>query len=392
MKCRYCNKEYGNSIGLSNHERGHNSEYNSFTGLKGLCWSSNYENILRWEKGETSNLLPPVGVTIDLTTTCNLRCNHCNATRSLDKKLFLDYDEVIKIIDYLSEWRDEYCNNTVLRSCCFAGGGEPTLHPKFTDIITYAHKKGFQVGISTNGTALLNGEVRAAIINHAEFCGISMDSGTKETWCKIKNRKDYNYDIIIKGLGLLLKDYKKSRRRPRRVDLVYKFLITEYNQHEILLAAKLAKSLGFSTFFARPAAVEGLEAFEGHKLAFNVEDIKSQMTTCKELETNKFKVYGSFNRVNPETYGRIHKFNKCHSTPLLMQICADGYWYQCIDKRYLEDAKICRWEYIRDVWGSNEHRGIVKGIDLNKCVRCAAGNYNEQIEAIEGDTMYRFFP
>ena len=36
----------------------------------------------------------------------------------------------------------------------FTGGGEPTLHPDFQEIVQYAHSLGFKLGICTNGVIL----------------------------------------------------------------------------------------------------------------------------------------------------------------------------------------------------------------------------------------------
>jgi len=368
--------------------------YNSFSQLKGLTWIEHYENIIAWERGNSQLLYPPIGVTIDLTTTCNLRCRGCNAARSWKMGLKLSKKEVFKIIDMLVDWRDNWWNGPEsLMSVCFAGGGEPTLHPDFADIIKYTHENGFQVGISTNGTQLHKKKIREAIIKYTEFCGISFDCGFPNTWINYKRSNKRTFKKLFDGVNLLMADYKRSRRRPRRVDLAYKFLITEENQKEIFKACEAAKSWGFPTFFARPAAVEGLEIYKNKKPKFDVENIDFQMTLCKREETDKFKVYGSFSRVDPGTYGRTFKFKKCHSTPLLLQICADGYWYTCIDHRYQKEWKMKHWSEIYDFWGSMDHRRIVNNINLSKCTRCAGGVYNQQIEqCVEKDSLYRWFP
>ena len=38
--------------------------------------------------------------------------------------------------------------------CHNTGGGEPTLHPQFHDMVEYAHKKDFKIGVCTNATTL----------------------------------------------------------------------------------------------------------------------------------------------------------------------------------------------------------------------------------------------
>ena len=72
-------------------------------------------------------------------------------------------------------------------------------------------------------------------------------------------------------------------------------------------------------------------------------------------------------------------------------LCADGYAYLCIDYRERSYGRLCKHEDLFTYWGSEEHKKLINSIDLNKCPRCACGNYNEQIESYAKDTMFRWF-
>ena len=371
------------------------NEYNSFNQTKGLTWINHYNNIIRWHKKRKQELYPPIGITIDLTTTCNLRCQGCNSVRSWDKNNSLCKEEVFKIIDYLVEWRTYTGRSDVLLSCCFAGGGEPTLHKDFPEIIEYASKY-FEIGMSTNGTTLNNKRVREAIVKYADFCGVSVDSATPETWGKYKQVEDEMYYKVLNGTKKTLKYINKlgnRKRKHKKLDFVYKFLITQTNQHEILQAAMLAMNIGFKTFFVRPAAMAGLEAFSMEDETLDVRSIEQQVSKARSLSSRQFKVYGSFGRVNPVTYGKVHNFKKCYATPLLVQICGDGYVYQCIDCRYKANHRMCPWDKLRGYWGSQTHKSRINKLKVKDCPRCAFGVYNEQIEkCVIEDQLWRNFP
>lgn len=359
---------------------------NSFAQTKGLLWSDWYESIVKWETGKSDYLKPPVGAAIDLTTTCNLFCKHCLGTHSRKLGLTLDTSEVIKIIDLLNDWG--------VKSVCFAGGGEPTIHKDFHEIISHAGASNMEVGMSTNGLMLKNDKVRNSIVKNARFCGVSVDAAKAETWGISKNvNPDLFYDLI-KGCVKTINDIKGAENiNGIPLDFVFKFLINFENQYEIYDACKLAKDIGFKTFFARPVAFEKTSAYGGDSGGvFNIPIIKSQVKRCQGLISDDFKVYTSFNRVDSE-FRRTFNFNKCHSTPLMITICADGYWYSCIDHRYHEGFRMCHWSKILDYWGGGEHRDFVNSIDLSKCSRCAGGNYNEQIEkCIIKDNLFKWFP
>jgi len=368
--------------------------FNSFEQMKGLTWYNNYVNILQWHKRKCE-LRPPIGVTIDLTTTCNLHCKGCNAMRSWNKGRHLETNEVLAMIDYLYDWKVEKGN---LYSICFAGGGEPTLHPGFPKIIKYASEKGFEVGMSTNGTMLNNKKVSKAIVKYADFCGVSVDAGTIETWNDYKqvNKGYLNLMLGIRNTIKLIKSNgPRSNKRHGKLDFVFKFLITPSNQKDILQAAMNAKNIGFSSFFIRPAAMDHIESFGMMDKKLDRDYIFEMIEKAKEVTmmNGDFVVHSSFGRVNPKTLGRIQKFKKCYATPLILQICADGYFYLCIDSRYILSRRLVKWDEVRGFWGGMTHKKIINQIRTKDCPRCAFGLYNEQIEkAVINDDLWRNFP
>jgi MoaA/NifB/PqqE/SkfB family radical SAM enzyme len=279
----------------------------------------------------------------------------------------------MKIIDILSEWG--------VKSACYAGGGEPSLHPDFDKIIKYTHDKGLQVGISTNGTCLKPKDI-TAITNYCSYCGVSFDAGTEETWGKIKGSGLYNQ---------LLKNCKAlSDASKGNLDLTFKVVLSDDNQYEIYTACKLAKNLGFRNFFVRPVAFENIPGQEKN-VNFDLDSINGQLALCLELETENFKVYGNFGRVDKAMH-KIHNFTKCRASPLFIMFCADGWCYLCIDYRERPYGKMCKHEEIKDFWNSAEHKALINSIDLRNCPRCTFGHYNEQIEHYERDTFFRWFP
>jgi organic radical activating enzyme len=76
---------------------------------------------------------------------CNMTCSFCCfANRTL--KEMLTMDQMKKAIDSFVELGATGMELT--------GGGEPTLHPGFGEVVNYAYNKGLKIGVVTNGTKI----------------------------------------------------------------------------------------------------------------------------------------------------------------------------------------------------------------------------------------------
>jgi uncharacterized radical SAM superfamily Fe-S cluster-containing enzyme len=84
---------------------------------------------------------------VDLTNRCNLKCPICFANANSAGYVYEpDYDTVVKMLQMLRDQRPVPCPAVQF------SGGEPTIHPRFFDIIKVARQMGFaQVQAATNG-------------------------------------------------------------------------------------------------------------------------------------------------------------------------------------------------------------------------------------------------
>ena len=92
-------------------------------------------------------LKPPKAVTIALTNRCNLNCPICFANANAAGYLYEPtFEQVTAMLQSLRDLRP-----TPAPAVQFSGG-EPTLHPRFHDIINQAARMGFSnIQIATNG-------------------------------------------------------------------------------------------------------------------------------------------------------------------------------------------------------------------------------------------------
>ena len=81
---------------------------------------------------------------IELTNICNFNCLYCPIDKMKRQRGMMDLSLAKKIID---EIYDKKLSNWI----CLHLMGEPTLHPKFFDIIRYLNAKSLNISLVTNG-------------------------------------------------------------------------------------------------------------------------------------------------------------------------------------------------------------------------------------------------
>jgi len=131
---------------------------------------------------------------VDLTNRCNLRCPICFANANQAGYVFEpDYETIVKMLKVL---RDQ---KPVPTPAVQFSGGEPTIHPRFIDIIKAAHDMGFaQVQVATNGI-----EFAKSI----EFCQKASDAGLNTVYLQFDGLRP---EIYVRARGKDLLGVKKQ--------------------------------------------------------------------------------------------------------------------------------------------------------------------------------------
>jgi len=95
------------------------------------------------------HLKAPLLVQMELTYACNNKCLFCYNVWKEDvhsnRHKVLSFEQICSILDMLKQEEIFYVHFT---------GGEPTLHPKFIEILEYAYKLGLNPSFATNANAI----------------------------------------------------------------------------------------------------------------------------------------------------------------------------------------------------------------------------------------------
>lgn len=362
--------------------------WNPFNSAKVLLWRAHLEACAK------DDYLPPVTVDLDPANKCMYDCPHCNAYDMINGSgKVMSEEHMIKLIDFLADWRDSTQHKTP-NSACVSGGGEPYMNKNINAMFERMHHYGMEIGIITTGYPMNNEDIDI-VAKTARWIGFSMDCASNETYKKVKGIKlDGAMEKVTDNMRKLV---KRIHDLGTNCDVAYKFLLTPDNALEIYDAIKLAKEIGVKDFHLRPAGWDNLSKVKEHPdYSKYIDDINIQIEHGMKLETKDFRVFGIRHKFNPDFSKKVN-FSRCWAIPILPTFGADGNVHTCFDMRGREDLILCKHDpdpsEILKVWNTDFHRNMVKKIEIEKCPRCTFGSYNEIVEkVIINDSMCKAWP
>jgi len=150
----------------------------------------------------------PLKLIIEPTNACNLACIMCPHKDMVRKIGFMDIELYKKIIDESNDFVQEYQISLV---------GEPTLHPKIIDMITYSCLKSNFTNLYTNATLLDDILCNKIIKSGLDNIYLTVDGETKETYEKI--RQNANFESTIENVIRLINIRSKLKSKKPNINL-----------------------------------------------------------------------------------------------------------------------------------------------------------------------------
>ena len=183
--------------------------------------------------GKPNHWALPFSISIEPTTSCNLRCPECpSGLRSFTRPTgMLKEDLFRKTIDELQ--------NT-LSYLVFYFQGEPYLHPQFLDLVRYAVSKKIYTATSTNAHYLTDEMAKRTVQSGLDRLIISIDGTTQETYQSY--RIGGNLDKVVEGTKNIIRWKKELKSLTPFV--VFQFLVVKQNELQIEAVQNLAKEIG----------------------------------------------------------------------------------------------------------------------------------------------------
>jgi len=171
----------------------------------------------------------PRRLVLELTNACNLNCIMCGRDEGDFSYNYFDL-RCIEKLEHILEYVEEVT---------LFGWGEPTIHPRFKEILEFFDRYPVKKYFVTNGTTLR--KIKDYLFNYrVDIMAVSLDGATAETNDKI--RINSNFDQIISSLKAIV-----QRKNKESVSFPYvNFVVTlmKSNLNELPDIVDLASDIG----------------------------------------------------------------------------------------------------------------------------------------------------
>ncbi|MEQ9593734.1 MAG: SPASM domain-containing protein [Cyclobacteriaceae bacterium] len=190
----------------------------------------------------------PISISIEPTTSCNLRCPECpSGLRSFTRPTGMLTQELYqKVIDELSP---------TLAYLIFYFQGEPYLNPRLLEMISYASARKIYTATSTNAHYLNEEAARKTVESGLDRLIISIDGADQESYESY--RVGGSLHKVIEGTRNVIKWKKALNSRTPHV--IFQFLVVKPNESQIEDVYKLAKDLGVDEVALKTAQIYDYE-------------------------------------------------------------------------------------------------------------------------------------
>ena len=326
------------------------------------------EKLAQWYyTGDTTG---PITVKIDLTNVCNHNCPGCiDADLIADDNNELKYDLVLSLLHDLKRMNVKGINYT--------GGGEPTAHKKFAEVIRATSELGFDIGLICNGS-LFHKYPMEELLEKFTWIRISLDAFDEETHVRTHGSKA-TFKKTIKNIKELVK-IKKEQNLETTIGVGY---IT--NQHadmdrQVWRFIELCKEAGVDYAQLRPSF--------GFMFDYGTIKPKEWRQIFKELqkyETGDFKVVfdeGKYEKILSNSVKR--SYSSCHAQAFKStSITAVGGVYICCSLSGKPTGYIGNIleENFYDIWNGTRRQQTLAELDVKRCpALCVGDNLNEFLE------------
>ncbi|MCC5921648.1 MAG: SPASM domain-containing protein [Cyclobacteriaceae bacterium] len=190
----------------------------------------------------------PLAVSIEPTTSCNLRCPECpSGLRSFTRDRGMSEDELVhRVIDNLK---------SSLTTILFYFQGEPYLNSGFLRQVKIASKAGIYTSTSTNAHYLHPKNAKATVESGLSRLIISIDGTSQATYEQY--RIGGSLQKVIEGTKNLIEAKKALNSSTPYV--VFQFLVVRPNEHQVGEVYRLADELGVDEVKLKTAQIYDYE-------------------------------------------------------------------------------------------------------------------------------------
>ena len=285
----------------------------------------------------------PQSLQVALTNRCNLKCVFCSvAERELKQEW--DYEELIKAIDSFI--------SVGIKTIEFSGGGEPTLYPRFDELIQEVHGRGLKIGLITNGIRLKY--LKEITLYYFDWIRISMVALDYQETIDLPDKFPDNVTI---GMSYVVgqKEYQGKR------------IHWESDYKQLMKIAEYAEKYNAKFIRIVPEC-------------FSDEEEMNQIHECYQ---NLCETLGKPFMFQPK---RLKQAEYCVMDCIKAWLDVSGYVFPCNSISLLSDAqryfhpkyRLCHWTEIEKYYQTRGNQSL----DVSRCDRCTFTENNKIIHEL----------
>jgi len=187
-------------------------------------------------------LKPSLSISIEASCACNIRCLCCPIGNKHVEGHNMEMEDFEKILDLLPPY---------LRRLDFSHRGDPTMNPRFVDMVRLAHQKGFHTDIYTNGL-ILDQYIPDLVESGLDIIRIDCDGATEQSYLNYRIGSDY--EKVKSNIRSLVESRAHSQGKfPKRIYMIC--VVSAFNENEIPQIQDLAKQLGVDKLLFKSAII-----------------------------------------------------------------------------------------------------------------------------------------
>jgi MoaA/NifB/PqqE/SkfB family radical SAM enzyme len=245
-------------------------------------------------------------VSYEITNLCNLKCQHCCNKSTSTEYQGLSKDTIFSLIDELK---------SINVNSIYMSGGEPTLYPHFSDIVTYIHKNSIDLALATNATEINNVLPTLTTFNETrEGIFISID-GLEDTHDKLRGKTGAFRNTVNSIKVLLINNI------PVRIStVIWKENLNELEDLILFIQKIGVYKLHFSMLFNTGRAADNNIGIPEEQYATVCDEVDR---LAKKYSNNSFSI--SMRRNQPFSVGCDY----CYGTEKILHINSKGYVFPC---------------------------------------------------------------
>jgi MoaA/NifB/PqqE/SkfB family radical SAM enzyme len=342
----------------------------------------------------------PVHVQLILSDLCNHQCSFCAYRDPTYSSSQLFYETDSKTVGLRRDPQHPERNYNpnrmipqeraleIIRDCVdlgvkgiqFTGGGEPTVHPDFLEILKYAQTHSLATALVTNGTVIgrrfvRNTEARLAF-EKLSWSRVSIDAGTPETYAAVRGVPPSFFTDAWTAVSTLRRASDAAGHKPV-VGVGY--VVTDKNWQEVRQAAKLARDAG-----AHNLRISAQFSTQDERLFEEFHRECAELCTAVEIEesTTGFRVYNRFSARLDDLRQKRPQYSRCGYQFVTTYIGADLNVYRCCVTAYNQAGWLgsLKKQSFKCLWTSSARMKGMYDFNARQCDRCQFNGINQTLE------------